>query len=208
MAYLDELLGNNERILIVERRHPLFLVGRMLPFLVLAVVLIVAGIWLRGVTTPIVGVIVALLALVPLALAVVRYLAWFQERYVVTNYRIVQLEGILNRRVLDSSLEKVNDIELTQSLFGRLFNFGTLEILTSSELGVNRLDALVEPFRFKRVVLDARTRLSEGEDGRYGHHDEALRLLAALNDLRDSGLISEAEYRDKRARLVGSEAVE
>ena len=42
---------------------------------------------------------------------------------------------MLNKTSLDSSLEKINDAVLTQSIFGRMFGFGDLEILTASEIG-------------------------------------------------------------------------
>lgn len=207
MAYLASLLADGERILVVERRHPLFLVGRALPFALAAIALVVAGIWIGTAVSGIAGTAVGIAALIPLAAGAIKVIAWRNERYVVTNYRIIQVEGILNRRVLDSSLEKVNDILLTQSLFGRLFNYGTLQILTGSDVGVNRLDSLGRPYDFKRAIVDARNRLSRDEDDG-GGFDDPERLLAALTELRNSGLLSESEYRAKISRLPGSESVE
>jgi len=69
---------------------------------------------------------------------------------------VIQVEGVLNKKVTDSSLEKVNDVVLTQSVFGRMFGFGDLEILTASESGISRFRMLVEPVRFKRAMLDAK----------------------------------------------------
>ncbi len=49
----------------------------------------------------------------------------------------MQISGIFNKSVIDSSLEKVNDIKMDQSALGRMFGYGDIEILTASELGVN-----------------------------------------------------------------------
>lgn len=203
VSYVQGLLGGGERIVITARRHWFFLVGRIALYILAALVLVAAGVLLATQVSQIVGLIVGLLAIVPAVFAAIRYLQWHHEEYVVTNHRIIQIEGILSKRVLDSSLEKVNDILLSQSVFGRMFDYGTLEILTASEMGVNRLDALAQPFRFKRAILDARNQPDTFRDERPRVPDETVRLLAALNDLRNSGVLSEAEYREKRERLVG-----
>ena len=41
---------------------------------------------------------------------------------------------MLNKTSTDSSLEKINDARLNQSVFGRIFGFGDLEILTASDI--------------------------------------------------------------------------
>jgi hypothetical protein len=48
---------------------------------------------------------------------------------------------------------------LTQSIFGRMFGFGDLEILTASETGISRLRMLRQPDDFKRAMLDAKHEL-------------------------------------------------
>ena len=74
----------------------------------------------------------------------------------LTNRRVIQVEGVLNKKVTDSSLEKVNDVVLTQSVFGRVFGFGDLEVLTASESGISKFLMLVQPVAFKRAMLDAK----------------------------------------------------
>jgi hypothetical protein len=86
-------------------------------------------------------------------------LRWMNEEFVVTTRRVLQLEGVLNKRVLDSSLEKINDAVLTQSLFGRIFGFGDLDILTASETGISRLRMLKDADDFKRAMLEAKHEL-------------------------------------------------
>ncbi|MDI3341091.1 MAG: PH domain-containing protein [Sphaerobacter sp.] len=199
MAYIGGLLGEGEHVLIVARRHPIFLAGWVGLYLIAAAALIGLGAWVGTAVGMWAGAIVGALTFIPLAIALVRFLHWHREQFVVTNYRIIQIQGLFNKRVLDSSLEKVNDILMTQSLMGRLCNYGTLEILTGSEIGVNRLDALSEPFRFKRAILDARTRL--GRDGEPPLVEDGASVLVALETLRNAGLLSEDEYQEKRARL-------
>ncbi len=202
MSDLHGLMGDGERVMVSARRHPLFLVGHLALYVVGGLVLIGVGIWAATALPIIVAAILWVASLIPLAFAAVRFIAWRNEVYAVTNYRIIQIEGILSRRVFDSSLEMVNDILLTQSLIGRMFNYGTIEIITGSDIGLNQLDALKDPYAFKRAIIDARNVLAD-----HGHasviDDRQSQLLAALQDLRTSGLLTDAEYEIKRSRVTG-----
>jgi hypothetical protein len=60
---------------------------------------------------------------------------------------------------MDSSLEKINDAIMTESVFGRIFGFGDLEIQTASESGIDRLRMLRDAPGFKRTMLDAKHEL-------------------------------------------------
>lgn len=203
MAYVDGMLGDGERILIMERRDPLFLAGHVVPLVVVAAAFLGVGGWLMSSHSRLGGAVLMAVAIVPVVLALWRLLWWQREQYFVTNLRILQVEGIVTKRVLDSSLEKVNDIELTQSLFGRVFNYGDLEILTGSDVGVNLLHTISDPFRFKRAIIDAKSHMAFDQDGLGGRTETSMRLLASLNDLRDSGMLSDAEYQAKRQQLLG-----
>src|SRR3970040_80145 len=66
-------------------------------------------------------------------------LIWWNRQYVITSRRVIQVSGTFNKRVTDSSLEKVNDVKMVQSFFGRLFDFGDLELLTASEAVIDKL---------------------------------------------------------------------
>jgi len=76
---------------------------------------------------------------------------------------VIRAEGVLNKSVSDSSLEKINDARLDQSFFGRIFGFGTLDILTAAEEagGSNLADfpMIAEPVQFKKAMFDQKQML-------------------------------------------------
>lgn len=206
MAYVDDLLGQDEEIQLVAHRHMIFLVLHLLPYAVLTIAVWVgAGFAQARVDRfspwPALGLLVA--SLVPLAITIYRFLVWRLEEYVVTNYRIVQVEGILNKRVLDSALEKVNDVMMTQTIVGRIFGYGNIDILTGSERGINSLTGISDPFSFKRALLNAKMRIDDRGEGlsRTGV-DDRIRLMAALTDLRDSGIITSDEFAERQQQLI------
>jgi uncharacterized membrane protein YdbT with pleckstrin-like domain len=119
---------------------------------------------------------------------------------VVTNRRVIQIIGVFNKNVTDSSLEKVNDVKMVQSFWGRLFGYGDIEILTASEMGVNRFTQIGRPIRFKTAMLDAKGRLDSGQASAGGERDTAA-LLAQLEALHKAGILTDAEFEKKKAAL-------
>ena len=159
MGYADGQLSTGERITHREKQHWfVFIWGAR--YTILAVLIgAVAAILQLNVSSPwkeILGWTAALLfigGLVVLGWTILRYI---NQEYVLTNRRVMEIEGVLNKKVTDSSLEKVNDVVLTQSVFGRVFGFGDLEVLTASESGISKFRMLVQPVKFKRAMLDAK----------------------------------------------------
>jgi uncharacterized membrane protein YdbT with pleckstrin-like domain len=159
MGYAENLLSTGERITHREKQHWfVFVWGAR--YTILAIVIAAIGAVLQvNLSSPwkeFLGWAAAILFIGGLLLLGWTILRYINQEYVLTNRRVIQVEGVLNKKVTDSSLEKVNDVVLTQSVFGRMFGFGDLEVLTASESGISKFRMLVEPVRFKRAMLDAK----------------------------------------------------
>jgi hypothetical protein len=128
---------------------------------------------------------------------------------------VLQIRGVLGRTVIDSSLGKINDVALRQTLLGRLLNFGTIEILTAADETASSMDTISAPLDFKRAMLEAKYYYDRG----YGYLDdtplntptfeqpllaefELHRTLDELASLRDRGILSSEEYEAKRRELL------
>jgi hypothetical protein len=202
--YLEEMLGKNERILLRARKHWSVLFGNI----VLEIVLVIALIVISFALLPIVAFPVVplgfFLVLVPLIGMVRDFLVWYNRQYIVTNRRVIQTAGVFSKDVVDSSLEKVNDVKLSQSFWGRLFDYGDIEILTASEVGANVFRSIGEPIKFKTAMLNAKERLGfEGEMGVQAQVTSDIpSLIARLDDLRQKGIISEGEFQQKKTDLL------
>lgn len=213
MNYTKKLLGAGENILLTKHRHwlvwrPTFLLCILLAIVFLAAS-IVATFWLLpqyGVVMPL-SLLPFLSLLIPVFIFLPTWIRWRAEQYIVTDRRIIQLDGILSKHTIDSSLDKINDIELTQSLFGRIFGYGNLEIMTGSDVGLNMLRNIQDPLKFKIAMLDAKERLRTHEAG-FGHTaPDQHKLTVSLQELTDAlnkGLISTDEFNAKRAKLMES----
>jgi len=202
--YLEEMLGENEQILLRARKHWSVLFGNIILEIVLIIALILAVIALLPVAAFPVAPLGFFLVLVPLAGMARDFLVWYNRQYIVTNRRVIQTAGIFSKDVVDSSLEKVNDVKLSQSFWGRLFDYGDIEILTASEVGANVFRSIGEPIKFKTAMLNAKERLGfEDEMGIQSHvTGDIPSLIARLDDLRQKGIISEEEFQQKKTELL------
>ena len=199
--YLEGLMGENETVLLKTHQHWFVLFNKIFLELIL-IVLIIAGSLFLAQYYPI-AITGVLLILVPLAGMARDVLVWRNNAYLVTNRRVIQISGVLNKDVVDSSLEKVNDVKMSQSFLGRIFGYGDVEILTASELGVNLFHQIADPIEFKTEMLNAKERLGLEEIGLAGHLVEDIpTMIEKLDILRRRGVLSEAEFQQKKAELL------
>ena len=212
-SYLKSLLGEGEQILFITRRHWTVLLLEILSETVLAVALIVAitVLILLAPTTVFLAPITPFFALgylllvFPLASLTRDVMLWKKRMYVITSRRVIQVSGVFNKDVTDSSLEKVNDVKLDQTVLGRLLNFGDVEILTASELGVNRFVTIADPIHFKTAMLNAKNKLEQPmyvPSAPTQAAPDVPALIAQLDGLRQHGLLTDAEFQAKKAQLL------
>ena len=168
--YAQTLLASGERIIRNQRQHWLGLVARW----GLGVILILVGIglfiasgWVGGDgflgtvhTVVLIAAIVVLLA--GLGHVGLGYFRWENDRDVVTTRRIIQTQGFINRHAADTSLEKINDAVLDQGFLARIFGYGTLDVMTASASGINKMRFLTTPVEFKKDIMDAKHELEMG----------------------------------------------
>src|SRR6478672_9016704 len=164
MSYADGLLSTGERILYRNKQHPfIFIWGAR--YAIIAVVIALVALWLGGNLDPagftgtlrgLLGWVTAALFIGGIGVFIWTALHYINQEYVLTNRRVIQVEGVLNRNATDSSLEKINDAVLSQSVFGRMFDFGDLTVLTASESGIEKMRMLRSPVVYKKKMLDAK----------------------------------------------------
>jgi len=167
--YADTLLSDGEEIVMRTRQHWLAPVAEArYPWLLLVASLVLLVVQTNldpGTPRDVLG--YAILAALVIALVMLGkvYVGWLSQDYMITNRRVLKVEGIINKRSADSSLEKINDAVLEQNLWGRMFNFGDLDILTAADTALDHYDMLNRAPAFKREMLNQKHEL-EGEFSR------------------------------------------
>src|SRR3990172_3390807 len=201
-TYIQSLMGDKERMLLVTRQHWFVLFSTIILEIILILVLVAAVIAATTFYSP-VAAFGFILVLVPLIGMIRDILIWYNRQYIVTDRRVMQVSGVINKNVVDSSLEKVNDVKMSQSFFGRLFDYGDVEIMTASELGVNLFKRIGDPVKFKTAMLNAKEKLGFDENQVHAQYaDDIPSLIARLDELRKQGIVSEEEFQKKKAELL------
>jgi hypothetical protein len=172
MSYARSLLSRGEEVVYESRMHWLGIVAQTWIWILAAVISLAVIIWQGAQETPFPQRdLLMIVAGAVLVVAVLRLgwvlLVWQSEEYLVTTRRVIKAHGVLNKHMADSSLEKINDAVLSQSVFGRIFGFGTLDILTAAEeQGEERLadfPMIADPVPFKKAMLDQKELLERPE---------------------------------------------
>jgi len=143
-------LKNNEKIIFKTHQHwvvliPSFVISLIifLLFILLYSVIADASFWL---------VIIGLLAFGYFGFKLLerRYDIW-----IVTNLRVIDEQGLFSISVKESPLEKINNVTYHQSLTGRIFKFGDIEIQTAAEMGSTTYYKIARPNELKDSITSA-----------------------------------------------------
>jgi membrane protein YdbS with pleckstrin-like domain len=165
MSYARNLLSRGEEIVFESRQHWFAVLGETWPFVIAAILAFAVLIWQ---TTSAAWQLAGLLQIISLLVLVVslgriglKIWSWRNQEWFVTTRRLIKAEGIFNKEMADSSLEKINEAHLTQSWIGRIFDFGTLDILTAADetAGIRDYYFLADPVRFKIAMLNQKEKL-------------------------------------------------
>ncbi|WP_375203971.1 PH domain-containing protein [Hyphococcus sp.] len=73
----------------------------------------------------------------------------------LTSRRVVYKKGLFTRETLELGVSTIEQIELHQGFWGRVFGFGVVEVSGTGE-GQIRTHTMADPVKFRRLVTDAR----------------------------------------------------
>jgi len=157
-------------------------------------------------------------------------LVWHFERYLVTTRRVIEAGGVINKYSRDTSLSMITDMLVGHPWLGRIVGYGEIDLLTGSEAGRSKIRFLPDADGFKKALLDAKHEY-EMEIGGGRVLQEAVAAaheppapqpaptppsaprtsltadvvdasLSRLADMRDRGLITQAEFDEKKRELL------
>ncbi len=134
MGYVEEVLGDSESVVYRANYHWIYTLGAIL-WMTLGLLLIIG---------PIIGLVM-----------LVR--KWTTEMAVTTR-RFIFKRGWIARQTEEISLGKIEEINLTQSMLGRILGYGHLH-LSGTGMAKITLPAIDDPLALRRAIDAARTKL-------------------------------------------------
>ena len=213
VSIMRSKLKTDEKLLLIIRRHWIKLVPPFLAWLLLTIALLW---WLHN---GIAFIIIIVAALYP----AIEYINWKYNLWAVTNMRVVDESGYFTRYSKESPLDKINNVEYDQTLWGRIFGYGDVDIQTAAELGETSYKLIHHPKLLKDTITHAQeeykriqitsqaTQLAQAIAaqrpnlaGAPASQQMVADELHKLFDLLQKGAISHEEYVMQKNKLLGS----
>ena len=149
--YIDEILQPGERVLYSTNAHWIFYFPAILAWIV-AIVLFalsrqsdiysVEMLCLFG---------SGLVALAALYWTVKGWFHLFTTETDVTNLRVVHKTGFIKRRTFEMALDKVESVDVDQTILGRILNYGDVTIRGVGE-GIETIKTIASPLAFRSSI--------------------------------------------------------
>lgn len=133
-----------------------------------------------------------------------RYVTWRTSRFILTTSRLIERRGVLSRTSREIPLVGLSDISYRQSLFERVINAGCVLVESPGKDSPEYFPDLPGPAHVQNEIF----RLMD--ESRRGHAQQFAPVAGSsipgqidqLDQLRRRGVISEAEFEQKKAQLL------
>jgi membrane protein YdbS with pleckstrin-like domain len=149
--YRRSFLAGSEFVVYRAFRHPIVLTKQILISLGVLVLIILFGMNDAGHSA---GGILGLALLGVFVYIAAAVAEWRFDRIVITNKRVIKVEGIVNRRISTIPLGKVTDTSYRRTWLGRILGYGELVLDTpGQDKYLPILDNLANPDRVYRAIM-------------------------------------------------------
>ena len=139
MNYIQGNLRPGEKIVIEATKSPI----AILPNIILSIFILIVGTMIE------LGGYAVLAVIIYMACVLIVFKS---AELCVTDKKVIGKTGVFNIKSLDAFLDRIDNISLSQSFFGRIFNYSTISISTHS--GHYNFLFINQPLRFKHVTMD------------------------------------------------------
>ena len=149
--YIDDILQPGEKVLYSTNAHWIFFLPAIIGWIAVGVFLVLSGLVPPG---PPVLICLSLAAISAVAALYKTATAWFHRWTTetdVTNFRVVHKTGFVKRQTFEMSVDKVESVDVDQSILGRILNYGDVTVLGVGE-GGKTLDMIASPLSFRNAI--------------------------------------------------------
>jgi uncharacterized membrane protein YdbT with pleckstrin-like domain len=149
--YIDDILQPGEKVLYSTNAHWIFYWPAIVAWIVAVILFFESR---ATVTESIVLLCLSASAVAAIAALYFTAKAWFHRWTTetdVTNLRVVHKTGFIKRRTFEMSLDKVESVDVNQSILGRLLNYGSVTVRGVGE-GAETITTIASPLDFRNHI--------------------------------------------------------
>ncbi len=150
--YIDEILQPGEKVLYSTNAHWMFYLPAIAAWIVVAILLV--GSFAASAIPALMLVCWAAAAVMAVAVLFWTLRAWFHRWTTetdVTNMRVVHKTGFIKRRSFEMALDKIESVDVDQSILGRLMNYGDVTVNGVGE-GREKIRTIASPLAFRSAI--------------------------------------------------------
>jgi uncharacterized membrane protein YdbT with pleckstrin-like domain len=140
-----------------------------------------------------------------------RYAKWVTTNFVVTSDRLVYRVGVIAKKGIEIPLERVNTVFFNQTIFERMLGAGDLSVESGGETGKQSFSDIRKPSLVQNEIYrqmeanNARMyggRQAAPAPAAVGDHLSVPQQIEKLDELRQRGVLTDAEFAEKKAELL------
>jgi uncharacterized membrane protein YdbT with pleckstrin-like domain len=149
--YIDDILQPGEKVLYSTNAHWVFFLPAIALWVLAGALLVVSGMVPGGAAALICLSLAAISALVALYNTVTAWFHRWTTETDVTNLRVVHKTGFISRKTFEMSLDKIESVDVTQTILGRMFDYGDVMVRGVGE-GEEEIKTIASPLAFRNSI--------------------------------------------------------
>jgi uncharacterized membrane protein YdbT with pleckstrin-like domain len=149
--YIDEILQPGEKVLYSTNAHWIFFLPAIAGWILAVALFVLSGLIPAG---PVVLLCWSLAAIVAIFALYKTVTAWFHRWTTetdVTNLRVIHKTGFITRQTFEMSIDKIESVDVDQSILGRIFNYGDVTVRGVGE-GKETIQTIASPLVFRNSI--------------------------------------------------------
>ena len=164
MSYVSKVLGPDEVVLYIGRLHwAIYIPGLVLIICSLAFMfcLVFVGSPILDGLTPkeadkVIGaaIVVSPVALPGFLLLISELITRWTTEIAVTSRRVILKRGLVRRETMEMNLDKIESVRVSQSIIGRMLNYGTIDV-RGSGAGIEGLRRVDSPLTLRSYIEES-----------------------------------------------------
>jgi uncharacterized membrane protein YdbT with pleckstrin-like domain len=151
--YIDEILQPGEKVLYSTNAHWIFYFPAIVAWIVALALLIVSLTVAAGIPSLVLACWAAA-AVIAIAALYWTVRGWFHRLTTetdVTDRRVVHKTGFIKRRTFEIALDKIESVDVDQTILGRILNYGDVTIMGVGE-GRQTISTIASPLAFRSAI--------------------------------------------------------
>jgi uncharacterized membrane protein YdbT with pleckstrin-like domain len=150
MSYVSRVLQPEERVVYVTKLH-WFVYLRMVFWLVVAALVAIGSSYAPSELQLPVLIAAGAIVVIALLYGLDAYVKRATTELAITDRRVIYKTGLIRRHTFEMNLSKVESVGVTQSIFGRLFGFGEVEI-KGTGASLTPIPRISDPLSFRSHI--------------------------------------------------------